>query len=864
MTKPSSRSSAARALFRAAPLALMLLAAFGLFVSGCGDDSPTTPAPTPTPTPPAPPAPEPPAVPTGLQVASTGPDYIEWSWTAVEGATGYDIQMSLTAGDFSTNVQLTQVEAGTTSRRFTVAAETTAYARVRAKNADGESDWSAAVSGTSMAAPIVLTAPANLRVLDDRTTARSITWSWNVVVGASAYEAQMSLGDANFSSVDGSASPLATAAPEVTFTVQPEQVAFVRVRAVAGTGAARMEGPWALAVRGESEQLPLTAPGGLAVSGKSDDYIEWSWNAVEGATSYDAQISLNDDNFSPPSGTFNGLTRRTHRVSNLDASDVVFLRVRAVVGTRQSSWSAAVRGETDPPPVVPLTAPANLAASNPGRNSINLDWNDVTNADAYEVEQRASGGSWVDANCRDTGDNEPAESECVATGLTAGTEYGFRVRAIPADDATLRSTSAWSSTATATTTGRQSVGGGAGALNITWRSDADSITWRWDQAGLVDYERKVLTSVQDRDTPCDTRGAMDTQLGNSYELPSLTTSDTRVLCVRTVTTDDAGKETKGEWSHSWAVTAPAAPGIPTPATHGPPVRFEDDLAGVNEEGGVTSVLRYTVDYSNQPEFDYEFRFDADESDKTNDNWPATDPTGAAAQRRCAAMTQNETITPGGETAPEVFESGIDLVPFADYRMCYRAVNDDGFSDWAIPTGDAGRRWTRPLKPSIGGAGVKINVTADGDTAYTSGQAYFRLSWPITTSQDGTLPGVPATPTTKTDASISAAYAFKVLSTTGENRGTAADADDVLKACDGRSSVNPPANLVAVADVTTTEIQETISGLRRFNLWKILPEETRATYYYLCVQTIDLRGLTRGGGRSTWAASSGYRHASRAR
>ena len=847
MTKPSSRSSAARAPFRAAPLALMLLAAFGLFVSGCGDDSPTTPAPTPTPTP-VPPAPEPPAVPTGLQVTSTGSDFIVWSWTAVEGATGYDIQMSLTAGDFSTS-QLVEVEAGTTSRRFTVAAETTAHARVRAKNADGESDWSAAVSGTSTAAPIVLTQPANLRVTD--TKPREITWSWNVVVGATGYEAQMSR-DAAFGTVDDSKNPPATAAPEVTFTVQPEQVVYVRVRAVAGTGVE--PGDWTLPVRGESEQLPLTAPTGLEVSGQSDDYLEWSWNAVEGATSYDAQISLDDNNFSPPSGTFNGLTRRTHRVSNLDASDVVFLRVRAVVGTRQSSWSAAVRGQTDPPPVVPLTTPAGLAASNPGRNSINLDWNDVTNANHYEVEQRASGGSFVAATCRATDDNEPATSACVATGLTAGTEYGFRVRAIPADDADLQEESAWSSTVTATTTGRQSVGGGAGALNLTWRSNPTSITWRWDQAGLVDYERKVLTSVQDRDTPCDTRGAMETQLGNSYTLPSLTTSDTRVLCVRTVTTDDAGKETKGEWSYSWAVTSPANPGVPS---DGVQALFEDDLDGTDAKGGKTSALRYSVDYSNQPEFDYEFRFYADESDKTNDNWPATNPTGAAAQRRCLAMTQNETITPGGEAAPTTFESGIDLVPFADYRMCYRAVNDDGFSDWAIPVGDASRRWTRALKPTIGSAGVRINTDGTGNA---NGTTHFRLSWQITTSQDGTLPGVVGTPTTKTDASINAAYEFKVFATTGSSRGTAADADDVLNACGG----DVPANLAPVADVSDVEIREDISGLRRFDIWKILQEETRATYYYLCVQDEDLRGSTRGAGHSTWAVSSGFRHASATR
>ena len=851
MTKPSSRSSVARARFCAAPLALMLLAAFGLFVSGCGDDSPTTPTPTPTPTPPTP---EPPAVPTGLQVASTGPDYIEWSWTAVEGATGYDIQMSLTEGDFS-NSQLAEVEAGTTSRRFTVAAETTAYARVRAKNADGESDWSATVSGTSMAAPIVLAAPANLRVTE--TEARSITWAWNVVAGASGYVVEMSLGDAMFTPADRTLNPAATAAPQATFEVDPETVAFVRVRGVAGSGADRVEGPWGLAVRGESEQLPLTAPSGLEVSGRGTNYIEWSWDAVEGATSYDAQISLEDDNFSPPSSTFNGLTQRTHRVPNLDPNDVVYLRVRAAVGTRQSVWSAAVRGQTEPPPVVALTTPAGLTATGPGRNSVNLEWNDVTDADHYEVEQRVGGGAWGDATCRATGDNEPSTSACVATELEAGTEYAFRVRAIPADDATLQKESAWSSMATATTTGRQSVGGGAGALNVTWRSTETTIIWRWDQAGLADFEYKVLTSVQDRDTPCDTRGGTTgTQLGNSFEQRSLTSSTTRVLCVRSITTDNAGKVTRGEWSYGWAVTSPDGPGVPD---DGPQVRFEDDVVGVNEEGGLTTVLRWKVDYSNQPEFDYEFRFYADESDKTTDNWPAADPTGDDAQRRCNAMTVSDTVTPGGHSAPVVFESRIDLVPYADYRMCYRAVNDDGFSDWAIPLGDAGRRWTRPLKPSISGDTVRINTDQTGNAQGTS---HFRLSWQVTTSQDGPLPG--PTDAGTTDATIRGAYNFKVLRTIGTSPQTAADADDVLKACDGRASINPPANLEAVAAITDPEIQEGISGLRRFDLWKILGEDTQTRYYYLCVQALDARGGTRGGGRSQWAASSGYRHASRAR
>ena len=835
MTKPSSRSSVARALFRAAPLALMLLAAFGLFVSGCGDDSPTTPTPTPTPTP-APPTPEPPAVPTGLQVASTGPDYIEWSWTAVEGATGYDIQMSLTEGDFS-NSQLTQVDAETTSRRFTVAAETTAYARVRAKNADGESDWSTAVSGTSMAAPIVLTMPANLRVTD--TEPRSITWAWNAVVGASEYVVQMSLGDAQFTPPDRTANPAATAAPQISFEVSPETVAYVRVRAVAGAGAERVEGPWALAVRGESEELPLTAPAGLEVSGRSTNYIEWSWDAVAGVTSYDAQISLEDDNFSPPSSTFNGLTRTTHRVPNLDPNDVVYLRVRAVIGTRQSVWSAPVRGQTEPPPIVPLTTPAGFAASGATRNTVSLDWNDVTDAEYYEVEQRAAGGAWGDATCRVTDDNEPSTSACVATGLEAGTEYGFRVRAIPADDAALQSESEWSSTASATTTGRQSVGGGGGALNIRWRSTASSITWNWTPTG-TDYERKILEGVQLRDAPCDTPGRNDPMFASSYTLGGLSASDTRLLCVRTLETDNAGKETRGDWSYSWAVARPPDPGLPAGGGTDDGVRFEEG-DGAAAKGGVTSKLKYTVMFSNQPEFDYEFGFEIDEEEKTNDNYRAPASGNPAAQRRCQSMTVKDTASPGGTSAPTTYETNIDLVPYATYRMCYRALNDEGASEWAYNFG--GVRYTRPLAPSVQSTGVQTNTGTDGET---SGTGNFRLSWSVSTPVD-------APEADNTESGINADYGFRLVHTAGS---TAATADDVQAVCESET-------ITGLTPVTNNIIVRPQSRAgRRFDIWRTFPDTTPLRHYYLCVQTKDSRNATVGGGTSPWAASAGRSHGTR--
>ena len=58
---------------------------------GPGDSAvPTVPA-----VPPVPDELSPPAVPTGLRISSSGEDFIEWIWNAVEGADGYDVQFSV-------------------------------------------------------------------------------------------------------------------------------------------------------------------------------------------------------------------------------------------------------------------------------------------------------------------------------------------------------------------------------------------------------------------------------------------------------------------------------------------------------------------------------------------------------------------------------------------------------------------------------------------------------------------------------------------------------------------------------------------------------------------------------------------------
>ena len=72
-------------------LILMLALTLGC---GGGGDAPPASAPTAPPAP-APPPPEPPPKPTGIRLADRGPDFVEWSWDPVEGATSYEAHLGL-------------------------------------------------------------------------------------------------------------------------------------------------------------------------------------------------------------------------------------------------------------------------------------------------------------------------------------------------------------------------------------------------------------------------------------------------------------------------------------------------------------------------------------------------------------------------------------------------------------------------------------------------------------------------------------------------------------------------------------------------------------------------------------------------
>ena len=342
----------------------------------------------------------------------------------------------------------------------------------------------------------------------------------------------------------------------------------------------------------EPEPAGPATPENLRVTATTSTSITWTWDAVEGALGYQGQFSADATFTAPPDDpTFIIFAPATsHTVSNLSGNSTGYFRVQSGTGTSltdltYSEWTDGVSGTTDAPPAATaLAAPSGLNAGNAQDDSITLSWNDVDDAESYEVEQRVEGASgWSDATC-DDGGNVVEDTTCVASDLDEGTDYEFRVRGLPAANDDAHVAGVWAQT-DGTTTGRQEVvtPGGMGELEVTWTADGTNVIFSWAPMTGVGYEWAPPAGDMDDADPCtghDLRRPRRPPLrgagtGSASRLPSVTGDQTAVgLCVRT---DD---EDNRATSFAWGVQKPTA------ATAA-------QATGEDEKDNVTTALTWT-------------------------------------------------------------------------------------------------------------------------------------------------------------------------------------------------------------------------------------------------------------------------------
>ena len=425
----------------------------------------------------------------------------------------------------------------------------------------------------------------------------------------------------------------------------------------------------------EPEPTGPATPENLRVTGTTSNSITWSWNAVEGALGYQGQFST-DATFTETDPTFIVVAPATsHTVSNLSGNMTGHFRVRSGTGTSltdltYSDWTDGVSGTTAPPPAAQaLAAPDDVRSTDRTEDSITLEWDDVANAETYEVDQREPGDSWSDASCGSaTADNVVEDTECVASGLDEGTDYDFRVRGVPADDDEAYTVGAWSDVVETRTGGDAPVeptaptSGGMGDLNVEWESTAanNNITFIWDRVADAEYETAVLETYSDDDEPCEGETFVDQGRGTSQVVDATAQGTVRGLCVQTTDEDDR------RLSFAWGVSNPVPPTAGTPTV----------------EDSKTTSLPWTGINVVQ-DFNYAVRVVADTGRKDGMFSTAAAPTNAL-QKACAdGMRLDDGVADVTLTGlTETVDSGIKH--FTGYTLCLQYSNDAGATEWAVP------------------------------------------------------------------------------------------------------------------------------------------------------------------------------------
>ena len=125
-------------------------------------------------------------------------------------------------------------------------------------------------------------------------------------------------------------------------------------------------------------------------------------------------------------------TTTTGIPTDVDPSTTYLYRVRAVQEEAESAWSAVASGTTkDGPPVTPT-----LVATTTGQSMIRLSWTAVDGATVYHLEFLEGVQNSADFENPNTNPTRRTISgnfnNYVHTGLKAGTQYSYRLRAVAA------------------------------------------------------------------------------------------------------------------------------------------------------------------------------------------------------------------------------------------------------------------------------------------------------------------------------------------------------------------------------------------------------------------------------------------------
>jgi regulation of enolase protein 1 (concanavalin A-like superfamily) len=463
-----------------------------------------------------------PAAPTGLVASAASFSAVNLAWQdKSNNETGFIIERKTGAGAWEI---ITTTPAGATTYTDAGLSQSTAYTyRVRAKNDSGE-------SANSNESAVTTPEQQTVFYLSD------LTWIGTPVNGWGPVERDQSVGGANEN--DGTAITLngvvyakglgAHANSEIIFNLNGQYGAFlsdvgvddrqttngsvsfqvfadgvkifdsglmlansptqsinVSVAGVqqlklivtdGGDGTSFDHADWAGARLVLAPAAPPTAPAtptGLGTSVASATQINLTWTDVATETSYRIERSIDNINFTSIGTTSAGVTAYSDATAS--ASTQYYYRIVAVNNVGDSAPSDSASATTPALPTPPL-APSGLVASAVSESKIDLTWLDNSDSETGFIIERSLNGidGWTQIATPAAGTTSYSDS----TGLSASTQYFYRVRATNTAGASADSNVADATTSTpvptvpAAPTGLAASATNFTQLNLTWTDNA--------------------------------------------------------------------------------------------------------------------------------------------------------------------------------------------------------------------------------------------------------------------------------------------------------------------------------------------------------------------------------------------------------